>query len=252
MPTLLRWLTGGGLAASQATSRPCAATVYQAITQAQQGLLNQIATNSVGALAGLYNQQTDASTAYLGTGVTSTTTGSVYWYTDTGTTIVWEDQVTPAQYLALAHQRVGRTEEMRRDLAERQQERTEAHQRQIAEDHERWYREHAAQEEQRRAALARSRELLLQHLTPAQRKTFEENSWFIVQGGSTRKHYRIRTTGYTGNIEELAGRLSERVTYRLCGHLRGPYALHDHHVAQKISLEYDEEAFVRICNRHAA
>jgi hypothetical protein len=182
-----------------------------------------------------------------GLGPTTSGTGAlntIYW-TDAEDAIVWEEDVNQAQYMALAQARVAYTEEQLRAIARAQEE----HERLMAEERARQERAQAQSEERRIAALRRSRELLLQHLTPAQRKTFEENHWFIVQGGQSKKTYRIKTTGYTGNIEELRG---DRVTHRLCGHLRGAYALHDHHVAQKISLEYDEETFVRLCNRHAA
>ena len=232
MPSgLIQWITGGGnTATSTITSAQTAATVYQAMQQAQTAM------NSGSALAGLYNnQQTTSATAWAITTITTgtTTTGAVYsafndtWY-------YAEEDVTNEQYLALAQER-----------ARRQQQEHERMQREMAEEQERYRRA----QERHRAALAKSRELLLKHLTPEQRRTFEVNQWFVVQGGVSRKKYRIKTTGYTGNIEEMRG---DCVTHRLCGHLRGGYALHDHHVAQKISLEYDEEAFVRICNRHAA
>jgi hypothetical protein len=243
MPSgLIQWITGGGSTATSTTTIGNSATVYQAIQQAQHGLFSQTATNSGSALAALYNNQTATSaTTWVSNNcglvtTTKTAAGTVYWYTDMGNTIVWEEDVTNERYLALAQER-----------ARRQQLEHERIQREIAEQQEH-YRQVT---ERNKAALAKSRELLLKHLTPAQRKTFEENAWFVVQGGVTKMRYRIRTTGYTGNIEILHGH-DDRVTHRLCGHLRGGYALHDHHVAQKISLEYDEEAFVRICNRHAA
>jgi len=52
--------------------------------------------------------------------------------------------------------------------------------------------------EQRRAALVRSQELLLEHLTPEQRDTFHKNKWFLVIGGKTKTQYRIRTESYAG------------------------------------------------------
>ena len=171
----------------------------------------------------------------------------------TGTnTVIWEDCVDQAQYMALAQQRVVRTEEVEREWAQRQEERAREiaeHQRQMAEITARNRAFEIQSTLERDAALARSRELLLSHLTPKQRKTFEENHWFIVKGGITQTRYRIRTTSHTHNIEILRGDVA---TSRLCGHLRGSLPLHDHHVAQKISLEYDEEAFVRLCNRSAA
>jgi hypothetical protein len=145
-----------------------------------------------------------------------------------------EAEVTPAEYLSLAQGARRQLEEYAR--REREMAAQRAHDEREA--------------GQRKAAFEKSRDLLLKHLTRGQRKTFEDNQWFIVQGGASKKTYRIRTTNYIRNIEEMR---SERVTHRLCGHLNcsgGGWALHDHHVAQKISLEYDERHFLALCNRH--
>lgn len=159
--------------------------------------------------------------------------------TTTSTYFGAEDWVDHQQYLALAHNRVAacrvRTEQAERILAE------QAQQAQQAQEAARRMHEEA------KAALARSRELLLANLSLAQRKTFEENKWFIVQGGKTKQTYRIRTENYTGNIDVL--NRSGKVDYRLCAHCRH-VPLHDHHLAQKISLECDEEYFLGIANRH--
>jgi hypothetical protein len=179
---------------------------------------------------------------------TATATANAFYYVGQdsvwidGNTVAWEDWVDQSQYVALAQQRAVMT------LAEAERMQREADEREMRLEADRAaaaaiYRRSQAD---RAAALAKSRELLLSHLAPAQRQTFERNNWFIVIGGRSEKKYRINTTGYTGNIEEYEG---SHVAYRLCGHLRGDMPLHDHHLAQKISLEYDEDAFVRICNR---
>jgi len=99
--------------------------------------------------------------------------------------------------------------------------------------------------EQRRAALVRSQELLLEHLTPEQRDTFHKNKWFLVIGGKTKTQYRIRTESYAGNIDVLE---AGKVTARLCVHC-SDIPLYDHHLAQKITLEYDEESLLKLANR---
>lgn len=96
------------------------------------------------------------------------------------------------------------------------------------------------------AATDRAMELLKAHLTPAQRKTFDENKWFIVEGGKTKQQYRIHARGSVSANVDVVGE-----KYRLCAHAEYssmPYA--DHLLAQKVMLELDEDAFLRIANRH--
>ena len=99
-----------------------------------------------------------------------------------------------------------------------------------------------------RLAHGRSRELLLSHLTAEQRRTFEKHKWFVVEGGKTKQKYRIRTEGYAGNIDMMTG---SKVTHTLCVHC-SDVPLHDHHLAQKLWLEHDEERILKIANRRAA
>jgi hypothetical protein len=148
---------------------------------------------------------------------------------------VWVDH---QQYLALAHNRVAyyreRTEQERAAQAAAENQRAEESR-----------RRHAIQV----AALARSKELLLEHLTAAQRATFEKNGWFVVVGGKTKQSYRIRTNTYAGNIDVLNG---SKVSHRLCVHCRSDIPLFDHHLAQKLCLQYDEEHLLSIANRQLA
>jgi hypothetical protein len=44
----------------------------------------------------------------------------------------------------------------------------------------------------------------------------------------------------------------ERVTHRLCCHCDHTIPVYDNMLAQKLTLECDEEAFLRLANRHAA
>jgi hypothetical protein len=109
------------------------------------------------------------------------------------------------------------------------------------------------QEAQRRtAAIDRARELLLENLTPEQRRTVGQNNWFVVEGGRSKTKYRINTgCGYSGNIEVLDQ--SDSVRHRLCCHVntgRVAVPLGDHLLAQKIMLELAEDDFLRMANVH--
>jgi hypothetical protein len=100
-------------------------------------------------------------------------------------------------------------------------------------------------------AQTRARDLLLSHLTSKQRTTFKKNRWFVVEGGRTRRRYRVRADlDLIANIEVLEG---NRVSHRLCAHAdiaRYPHS--DHLLAQKLMLEHDEDEFLKVANRHAA
>jgi hypothetical protein len=123
--------------------------------------------------------------------------------------------------------------------------------------------------QQRRAIAAfpkgardRARELLLSHLTLEQRETLERNKWFVVRGGKSGKLYRIRDQGsMVANIEELIVEPQRvmlidevrQASHRLCAHCDlFKYPLGDQLLAQKLMLEIEEEAFLKIANRHAA
>lgn len=156
------------------------------------------------------------------------------WWSGINDTEAWVDHQT---YVILAQQRVTISREQREEMTRQQEERL---------------REYEQRNRQRVEAQARSKELLLSHLTPAQRDTFEKNQWFVVEGGRSRQLYRIRSTGISGNIDVLEGRPG-KVTHRLCCHLRDvSVPLFDHILAQKIWIEADEDQFLRTANRHAA
>jgi hypothetical protein len=95
----------------------------------------------------------------------------------------------------------------------------------------------------------RARELLLSKLTQEQRETFERNNWFVVTGGKTNTRYRLEGHTLIANIVVLSG---DNAAYRLCGHCHRSLPMSDHLLAQKLMLEYDEEEFLKIANRHAA
>lgn len=118
-------------------------------------------------------------------------------------------------------------------------------------EYERHERDHRRRIEQAHsyAAHQRALELLLQHLTPAQRETFERNKWFVVEGGKSKQRYRIHHKGHmVANIDVLDG---DDVTHRLCGHCDlDAVPIADQLIAQKMMLEYDEDAFLALANRH--
>lgn len=93
-------------------------------------------------------------------------------------------------------------------------------------------------------AFDRARELLLSHLTEEQRATFIENKWFVVIGGRSRMRYRIETGHLVANVRRLDDNA------RLCAHCDHSLPMDDHLIAQKLMLEYDEDAFLAIANRH--
>lgn len=199
---------------------PTSGSAWEAYTTAS---LTQVSTN--------HSLWTSATT------VTAPTTSTVWWNASNGD--IWVDNET---YMRLAHQRVvvsqvRTAEQQRLDRERREIERRVYQERMIA--HE--------------AAKTRSKELLLSHLTPAQKDTFEKNHWFIVEGGKSRQLYRIRNSGsVSGNIDVLEGKPG-KVTHRLCCHLRAhDIPLFDHLLAQKVWIESDEDAFLRQANRHAA
>ena len=111
--------------------------------------------------------------------------------------------------------------------------------------------EREAEQTRLRAAEARANELLCEHLTPAQKKTYTDNGWFVIEGGKTKTKYRINSGHLVGNVDVLDNQ--NRKTHRLCAHVRqGSVPFGDQLLAQKIMLEHDEDAFIRVANRHAA
>lgn len=103
-------------------------------------------------------------------------------------------------------------------------------------------------EQKRSEAAERARELLLKHLTPEQRETYVSNGWFVVEGGRSKKRYRIHTRTYAGNIDVLDG---DKTEVRLCCHCADAIPQHDHHLAQKLMLEAAEDDFLRAAKRRA-
>lgn len=191
------------------------------------------AVPTLGAGSGLYQTPTTAS-LWMNQTQATTSLASTNAYINQTTGDIWVDNT---QYYYLAQGRAvayrARTEEERLRHEEQQRQ------------------AQLAMEQRRResqAALDRSRELLLAHLSEVQRATFRSHKWFVVQGGKTKQKYRIRTETYAGNIDVFNG---SKISHRLCVHCDG-IPLYDHHLAQKLAIEYDEERLLKIANRQAA
>lgn len=192
------------------------------------------------------------------------TNGTIYWdmetYTPTQTGSLFRDQymtqwvevpmvveieeedwlLNHDQYLELARNRAiqfrVRTAAMRAEQERAQREAVERAQR---------------ADDERKAALKRSLELLVAHLRPEQRETLQKHKWFVVEGGKSKTQYRIRDKGSpSANVDVL--NKQGNVTHRLCAHGSWELPLYDHLLMQKILLQYDEQRFLAIANRHAA
>lgn len=93
----------------------------------------------------------------------------------------------------------------------------------------------------------RGMRLLIENLTPQQRRTFERRRYFVVQGGDTGRLYRIRE-GRQLNIDELDA--LHRTACVWCFHPADALVLGDVLLTQKIALETFEEEALRIAYRH--
>jgi hypothetical protein len=99
------------------------------------------------------------------------------------------------------------------------------------------------------AAKARSKELLLEFLTKEQREQFKKNGWFIVEGGKSKKKYRIESDGINGNVKELCYK-EERVMASLCFQTRDyTIPIFDNLLGQALHLRFNEDEILKIANR---
>lgn len=105
----------------------------------------------------------------------------------------------------------------------------------------------AAETKRRDEAAARAKTLLRDNLTAAQLKALDKHGWFLVQGGKSGKLYRVRANSYAGNIYELDAKKKEVARY--CVHMTSDIPLHDHLLAQALSLRFDEEHIIARANR---
>ena len=123
--------------------------------------------------------------------------------------------------------------------------------------------EEAAAEDQKRAVYrARQRvlrlerekaqdtaeKLLLDNLNAEQVAEYKQHYHFTIRGRNNVR-FRIRK-GRSGNVDVINP--SGLIDYRLCAHPAMDVPDCDTMLAQKIMLELDQDAFMRVANRHAA
>lgn len=160
-----------------------------------------------------------------GTGSNSITTSDTVW-TDWNTTA---GRVTYQPYVYTAPKLTPEQIEAQRAERERiQAEWRAAEEKRVAEEAE---------------ARRRARIILEENLTPEQHAQFKDNGWFEVV--TPRGTYRIRN-GRSGNVDRYVdGGLKDR----FCTHPTEMVPNEDNMLIQKLLLETDEEAFLRIANR---
>jgi uncharacterized protein YodC (DUF2158 family) len=95
-------------------------------------------------------------------------------------------------------------------------------------------------------AAEKARKLLREWLSPAQRASFDAHAHFEVTGSASGKRYRINK-GTAINVDELAA--DGTVACKWCFGPPG-LAAGDVMLAQKIALETDEKAAMKVANRH--
>jgi hypothetical protein len=106
-------------------------------------------------------------------------------------------------------------------------------------------------EAHRAEAKERARGLLIEFLTEDQQRTFLDHGWFIVEGGKSKRKYRVRASqGLVGNVDVMHDNDNNRIMHRLCAHVRlGEVPLGDQLLAQKLMLQFDEDRFLRGCQQ---
>lgn len=187
---------------------------------------------------------------YADTGTTDCTAiGDPWWQwtATTGNSITWHTWITSGTATSLTQPLVWRTWIASRDAVERVYFVPETRRVRTAAEIEAADRAATAWAADRAAAIERARTLLLRHLSASQRDQFNRDGYFIVAGRAAR--YRVRV-GRTANVDVIDR--SGRATHRLCAHPAELVPDFDTMLAQKLALETDEAAFVRIANRHPA
>lgn len=106
---------------------------------------------------------------------------------------------------------------------------------------------HQENERKRIEAEARAEKLLLENLDLKQRLDYEKSKSFVVHGQAGWR-FRIRA-GRMGNVDAIDK--TGRVKHRLCAHPNVMLPNCDTMLAQKLLLEDNQDAFIRIANKHA-
>lgn len=107
-------------------------------------------------------------------------------------------------------------------------------------------------QDRRKAAIERARELLVASLTPEQREQYDANMEFIVFGQKTGRRYLIKD-GRVGNVHELDKAdglwpFPHRARRQYCAHPSMMVPNADTMLAQKLMLECNEQDFLDLAN----
>jgi len=101
----------------------------------------------------------------------------------------------------------------------------------------------AEQDAARRAADAKAAELLRANLSQKQREALDKNGWFLVEGGRSKKQYRIHGTG---RMEEMEG---DAAVASFCVHADYTIPMPDQVLAKALCIRLDEDYIIRTANR---
>lgn len=199
---------------------------------------------------------------FYGTGTGGSTTSTAIWptwvvqatasYTATSvsTATIWNEwnscyaqsTAQSAQiYSQMSHQQLGQQVAQNRSAAEIDQLRA-----QVARQQQMNEAAFATLKAQRESAEARARELLERCLSLEEKARLRQHGHIVVCGAKNR--YRIRQ-GRVGNVD-VVGK-NGIITGRLCAHPVASTPDFDTMLAQKLMIETDEAAFLRIANPHA-
>lgn len=100
-----------------------------------------------------------------------------------------------------------------------------------------------ANEKRRSEVVERARKLLVDSLTPDQKKDYDKDMSFIVYGQKTGNRYRINH-GRAGNVHRIDGGKLRKY----CAHPAMHVPNEDTMLAQKLMIEIHEEDFLRLAN----
>ncbi len=101
-------------------------------------------------------------------------------------------------------------------------------------------------EARRKAAADRAERLLLEYLTPEQRKTYRHYGWFVVRSQSGRRYMIWAKNALYYNVGELND--NGQAVLHFCAHASENVPMGDHLLVQKLMLEHHEAEFRRVAN----
>jgi hypothetical protein len=183
--------------------------------------------------------QFGSGTLYYSDGTAAVTNGNLVWNTwvSTGTT---STSVSDTVWTTWQN---GTTYRVNYIPVQMTPEEQAAHDERMAVQRAEWDERERIRKEEEAEAKRKARVLLEEILSDEQRKQLADNAWFEVV--TPKGTYRIRT-GWSGNVDRYVdGKLNDRY----CIHPSEYVPNEDNMLAQKLLLEADEEAFLRIANR---